>query len=214
MPDDRVPRGVPQHLVPEGETVVRVAHPSRIVLIPLILVAVLVTAVAIAWWYSNGSPLILYVGFLIDTVVFAFIAHQVLVLATTEYVLTDRRLVKQTGIVSKSSVDSWLDKVNNVEHRQSLWGRILGFGDVIVDTASETGTTVFPSISRPLEFKRSILEATQRYRESMRAGGAVTTTVAPPSPAQRLRELRQLLDDGLITPEEYEASRVRIVAEL
>lgn len=213
MTDARVPDGVPDHLVPEGETVVRVAHPTRVVLVPLILITVLVTAVSIGWWYSNGSPWILYLGFVLDTIAFAMIAQHVLRIATSEYILTNRRLVKQTGVFNKTSVDSWLDKVNNVEHRQTIWGRILGFGDVIVDTASETGTTVFPSISGPIEFKRAILEATQRYRESMR-GGPAPAAVTTVTPAQRLREIKALLDDGLITPEEYEASRRKIVAEL
>lgn len=214
MADDRVPPGVPEHLVPKGESVVRVAHPTRIVLLPFILITLLVTAVAIVAWYSNGSPLFLYVGFLIDTVMFVIIAQHVLRIATSEYVLTDRRIVKQTGIFNKASVDSWLDKVNNVEHRQSLWGRLLNFGDVIVDTASETGTTVFPSIANPLDFKRAILGATHDYRESMRPGFPSRPAPGQSSAAQRLRDLKALLDDGLITPEEYEASRTRIVAEL
>lgn len=213
MPEgSRVPTGIPEYLIPEGETVLRVAHPTRIVLAPLIIITVLVTVLAISFWYTTGDPIPLYLGFLIDTVLFVFIARRVLILATSEYVLTDRRLVKQTGIFSKASVDSWLDKVNNVEHRQSLWGRILGFGDVIVDTASETGTTVFPAIASPLSFKRAITDAAQRYRESMNRGAPAAA--GPLTASQRLRELKSLLDEGLLSATEYEESRRRIITEL
>lgn len=211
-----VPRGVPQYLVTEGETVLRVAHPTRIVLIPLIAITVLVTVVAIGFWYSTGSPLTLYVGFLVDTVLFALIGREALRLATSEYVLTDRRLIKQTGILNRNSVDSWLEKVNNVEHRQSLLGRMLGFGDVIVDTASETGTTVFPAIAAPLDFKRGIIDAVQAYRETMRGSSqqAISAPAPAASPAQKIRELKALLDDGLITTEEYETSRRRLLEQI
>lgn len=205
-----VPSGVPAHLVSPGESVVKVAHPTRLVVAPLILLSVVVTALAIWIWYDSGAPFVLYAGFIVDTILFAFIAREVLVLTTSEYVLTDRRIIKQTGILNKNSVDAWLEKVNNVEHRQSLLGRLAGYGDVIVDTASETGTTVFPSISAPLEFKRAIIDAVQGYRESTRHAPAP----AAPSAAQRLRELKALLDDGLISAEEYAASRQKLMSEL
>lgn len=210
-----VPPGVPSYLIADGETVLRVAQPTRIVLIPLILIAVLVTALAIVLWYNSGAPAALYAGFLIDTVLFFFIGKEAVRLATSEYVLTDRRIIKQTGILNRSSVDSWLEKVNNVEHRQTIWGRILGFGDVVVDTASETGSTVFPSINAPIEFKRAIIDAVQRYRErfTQAPAGYAPASVAP-SPAQRLRELKSLLDDGLISAEEYETARRRALEQL
>jgi uncharacterized membrane protein YdbT with pleckstrin-like domain len=129
-----------------------------------------------------------------------------------EYVLTSRRVIQQMGILTRRSVDSWLDKINNIEHRQTLWGRILGFGDVEVETASEQGIIRFASVSRPLELKNAIVSAMEQYRASSRS-----PLVAPapgPSGAERMRQLRALYDDGLISLEEYESKRRQLLQEL
>jgi uncharacterized membrane protein YdbT with pleckstrin-like domain len=108
-------------------------------------------------------------------------------------------------------MDSRLDKINNIEHRQTLWGRLLGFGDVEIDTASETGMAVYRNISRPLDFKRAIAAAAEQYRSAARAGFAAPVA---PSGADRLRQLKGLLDDGLISRDEYEEKRRQLLTEL
>ena len=81
------------------------------------------------------------------------------------------------GILARRSVDSRLDKISNVEHRQTLWGRLLDFGDVEIDTASEQGETVFRSIGHPLAFKNAILAAAEQYRSA----GRMPLAAAPPA---------------------------------
>jgi uncharacterized membrane protein YdbT with pleckstrin-like domain len=193
-------------LRPEEE-ILYTAHPTKITLVPLIVATVLLVAATILLWSNSGEFFILVAGFILVTIALIYLAVKLIVLASFDYVLTDRRVVKQTGIVNKSSVDSYLDKINNVEHRQTLWGRLLGYGDVVIDTASESGTTNFASIADPLSFKRAILEATDRYRAA-RSGG-----VRAISSAEKLRDLKALLDDGLISAEEYEATRKKLLEE-
>ena len=81
-----------------------------------------------------------------------------------EYILTDRRVVLQEGVLSVSSFDASLDKINNVYHNQSFMGRMLNYGDVGLETASESGTTAFEMPSRPVNFKNSIVRQRELYR--------------------------------------------------
>ena len=205
--------GIADQLQPEEEILYQ-AHVSRISLIPwgLLLAGFAIGAgVAQANAYTEAA-----IGLgAAAAVVLAVIGWKYYVLQSHEYILTSRRVVQQTGIFTRRSVDSQLEKLNNVEHVQTLWGRILGYGDVLIDTASETGTTVFRRISRPLEFKRAILGATEAYRAG-RAGRTVAAVATPaePSGAERMRQLKALLDDGLISPEEFEAKRRQILAEM
>ena len=120
-------------------------------------------------------------------------------------------MIQQIGVFNKKSMDAPLDKVNNVEHWQTLWGRILGYGDVEIDTASEHGATRFKDIARPLEFKNAIVGATEAYRSRRFAPAAST---AAPSGADRLRQLKSLLDDGLISQEEFEMKRRKLLEEI
>jgi uncharacterized membrane protein YdbT with pleckstrin-like domain len=135
-----------------------------------------------------------------------------MVLRSNEHVLTNRRMIQQTGIFNKRSMDAPLDKVNNVEHWQTLWGRLLGYGDVEIDTASEHGATRFHDISRPLEFKNAIVGAAEAYRSHRFA--PPPAAAAPSSGAERLRQLKALLDDGLISGEEYEVKRRKLLEEI
>lgn len=205
---------IEDHLQP-GEQIVYQAYVSRISLIPWGVLAVALAAGGVIAWQQTADPVIGGLAFLPALAVILLILGKLVVFRSHEYVLTDRRVIQQTGIVSKRSVDSRLDKVNNVEHQQTLWGRLLGYGDVWIDTASETGTTMFRQISDPLEFKRSILGAAEAYRSWSRT--PVAPVAAPPpkvSGAARLRELKALLDEGLISEAEFEAKRRELLTEL
>lgn len=199
-----------------GETIVFRAHPSRIGLVPPIALAVVIAAVGLVLYHQTGSPIAPLVAGVIVVVALISALAQLVRLRSNEYILTTHRLIEQYGILSKRSVDSYLSKINNVEHSQSLWGRLLGFGDVMVDTASKDGITVFPRIAHPIEFKRAILAACEAYRGAgpVSAMAGAVPGAAAPSGAERLRQLKKLLDDGLISQEEYEAKRKQLVSEL
>lgn len=206
---------VEDHLQP-GEEILYRAETSRISLAPhFVLLGVALVAAILAWSWAESIP-----GTIVALIVAALfgivLAWKNYVLRTNEYVLTNHRVIQQMGILNKRSVDSRLDKINNVEHQQSVWGRIFGFGDVMIDTASETGTAVFRNISRPLDFKRAIVAASEQYRAAGRLPGPVLAAAAPaaPSAADRLRDLKRLLDEGLVSQEEYEAKRRRLMEEL
>jgi uncharacterized membrane protein YdbT with pleckstrin-like domain len=209
--------GVEDHLQP-GETIVFRAHPTRIVLVPLIAAAVVAAGGGIAVYHATQNVVVLALAGVLVLVALGAALVTWVRLRSNEYILTTHRMIQQYGILSKRSVDSYLWKINNVEHRQSFWGRILGFGDVEIDTASQVGVTVFPRVAHPIEFKRAILSAAEAYRgggaPAAPAASTAPAALATPSSAERLRALKKLLDDGLISAEEYETKRKQLVAEL
>ena len=208
---------VDEQLQPEEEVLYR-AETTRISLLPRAALALLTAVGALVIWQAGYGPPAVAVALGVIALVLAVWALWGLVLLrSNEYVLTNRRLILQTGLLSKRSMDSRLDKVNNVEHRQTLWGRILGFGDLEIDTASETGAAIFPRISRPLDFKRAILVAVEEYRSHLvRPLVAAAPVPAVPSvpAAERIRQLKGLLDEGLISPQEFEAKRRQLLDEV
>lgn len=190
-----------------GEEIIYRAHASRIVIAPLALATGAIAIVAVILTMLMANPFILAGGGAAVALGLAGMAIEVMILRSREYVLTNRRVIAQTGIFSKKSTDAYLDKINNVEHQQSFWGRVLNFGTVEIDTASETGTTRFAMIEDPLGFKQQILAIAQQAR----LGGTATPA---PTGAARIRELKTLLDEGLITAEEYEAKRKELLVRL
>ncbi|HEX9942173.1 MAG TPA: PH domain-containing protein [Thermoanaerobaculia bacterium] len=194
-----------------GEEILYQARVTRLTLAPLMALLALALAVAAYAWFGMQSVPLALTALALAALVGLVLAWKLFVLRSYEYVLTNHRVIQSWGILSRQSMDSRLDKVNNIEHRQSLWGRLLNYGDVEIDTASETGAAVFRNISHPLEFKRAIIAAAEQYRS---AGRGYMPAPAGPSGAERLRQLKALLDDGLISRDEYEAKRQQLLSEL
>lgn len=206
--------GVLDQLQP-GEEVVYRAHVTRITLIPWVILIVLVIAAGIfaRQFTMGGTSVAIQIGSGAIALILGLVTlWKLVVLRSYEHVLTNRRMIQQIGVFQKRSMDAPLDKVNNVEHWQTLWGRILGYGDVEIDTASEHGATRFRNIARPLEFKNAIVGTAEAYR-SQRFGPAPAMQ-AGPSGAERLRQLKGLLDDGLISQEEFDSKRKKLMEEM
>jgi uncharacterized membrane protein YdbT with pleckstrin-like domain len=195
-----------------GEEMLFQARISKIALLPQIALAVLACTACFTFLYLSKTWAGWIAGLAIGLLGGGILLVKVIVLRSHEYVLTNKRIIRQTGIVAKNSIDTQLDKINNVEHRQSVWGRLLSYGDVEIDTASEHGCTRFAFISRPLAFKNAVLGAREHYRTGLAPG--VTVQATPLSGAERLRQLKKLLDEGLISEAEFQDRRKVLLAEL
>jgi len=199
----------------QGERILYRAYPSRVPLVPpLFLAAVAALAGLVAWNLSGQQQRwVLAVAGVVVGVALLWALARYVELAANQYVLTDRRLLRLRGIISQSSMDSYLDKINNVEHHQTFWGRLLGYGDVEIDTAAESGAEVFPRISQPLAFKRAVDAATIAFRNAP-SGQPAAAASSSSSGAERIRQLKRLLDDGLISPAEFEAKRKQLLDQI
>jgi uncharacterized membrane protein YdbT with pleckstrin-like domain len=127
-----------------------------------------------------------------------------------EYILTDRRVVLQEGVLSISSFDASLDKINNVYHNQSFLGRLLNYGNVGLETASEVGTTTFKLLSQPVSFKNSIVH----QRELYRMDSSLASRPLQPSIPQLLEELASLRDRSIITESEFQEKKRSLLQKI
>ena len=136
--------------------------------------------------------------------------------ANEEYIITNLRIVKQEGVLSKSSFDSPLEKVNNVFHQQSFFGRIWGYGNVGLETASEQGTTQFRYIPNPVEFKNTIIaqQQTNKAKPVYVTTTPGTTLSSGQDVPALLQKLGQLRDQGLITAEEFESKKRDLLSRM
>lgn len=204
--------GIEDHLQP-GEEILYRAHVTLLSLFPLTAMLVVVVAAGLFLWFGVGSVPGTVVAGAIALVLLLVLGWKYLNLRANQFLVTNHRVIRQTGLLSVSSMDSRLDKINNVEHRQTLWGRLLHYGDVEIDTASEVGKALFLSVSNPLGFKHAIVAAAENYRAGLRPASP-TPAASGPSGAERLRQLKALLDDGLISAEEFEAKRRELLSQL
>jgi uncharacterized membrane protein YdbT with pleckstrin-like domain len=182
-----------------GETVVMLARQHPLVLFRPVLLNIIVLALlsGLSYVARNAWLLAFYAVPLI------YLLWEFLVWRKREYILTDRRVVKQEGVLSISSFDAPLDKINNVFHQQTLMGRLFKYGEVGLETASEQGTTIFDFLSRPLEFKNCIVH----QRELCKADSNSIHRTPQSSIPQLLEELASLRDRNIISAAEFEEKK-------
>ena len=81
--------------------------------------------------------------------------YEWLKLHCTEIGVTNKRVIIKTGIISRQSEEMRIASIETVEIDQSVWGRILGFGDVRI-TGKGTSNLVLHRMAQPLDVKRKI----------------------------------------------------------
>ena len=106
--------------------------------------------------------LLLVIGVGLVFLIWAWIRYK-----TTEFAVTDRRIIAKTGLISRSTVELFLDKVEALHVDQSVPGRMLDFGTI---TIRGTGTTLEPirNISAPLELRKQFMQAADLYRQKVK----------------------------------------------
>src|SRR5690606_8324457 len=101
--------------------------------------------------------LIVFLPLAIPTLGIALLAalYEWIRLRSIEQGVTNRRVVRKTGIISRETEELRLGSIETVELRQSAWGRMLGYADVVLTGRGESAM-VFSRLARPIDAKRAI----------------------------------------------------------
>jgi uncharacterized membrane protein YdbT with pleckstrin-like domain len=140
-----------------------------------------------------------------------------------QYVVTDQRVIQLRGIFNKEVIDSSLDKINDVELRQSWLGRLFDFGTIEILTASDVGINQMRKLGHPLAFNRAMLEAKRNYAHGFgyldpQAVAAYTQPQTQPGSAgdlqQTLQKLADLRDQGLLSQAEFDDKKRELLSRV
>jgi membrane protein YdbS with pleckstrin-like domain len=132
-----------------------------------------------------------------------------------EFVVTNRRVMRKVGIFAREAEHAPIEKIQDVTLDQGVTARLLGYGTVILETASERGRIVFPDIARPEAFRNAIWgQSTVAAPPPAAPAVATPAAAAGPPAAQRLAELEDLRTRGLLSTEEYARKREEILKSL
>jgi uncharacterized membrane protein YdbT with pleckstrin-like domain len=210
----------PERLLSEDEELIYDLRPHWLTLVvPVLVTLVVMVAVGAAWVVMPAGdlqqPARLAVGVLGMVVLLITVVGRVLRWSTTHFVLTTERLIFRSGLVAKFGREIPLERINDVTFSQSLFERLIGAGDLLLESAGEHGQSRFSNIRDPetvqLEIYRQ-MEANDRRR----AGYATTqphpavadrTPTPPtrsPSALDDLERLADLRDRGAVTEEEFQ----------
>jgi uncharacterized membrane protein YdbT with pleckstrin-like domain len=187
----------------------------RPIVVSIILAALIVAAVIVLLAPTLGLSVI---GLVLLVLPLGRIIMVVLDWVNEEYIVTNRRIIQTEGVFNKRVADSSLEKVNDVVMSQSFWGRIWGYGEIEIMTASEIGVNKLHQVANPVRFKTTMLD----QKEAM-SDPDVAHRVnhgdpnLPPSRDEipdLIGELAALRDKGILTPEEFEKKKAELMGRM
>lgn len=150
-----------------GEQVIFEGHPSWRAILGFYIKGILVVAVIFALLLLLDAGTALAAGVLIGgsalVVLIGFIRR-----VATDYMITNRRLYIKHGIVSRDVQETKIERVQDVNYRQSVYQRLMQIGDVDFDTAAQDseGDFVFAGVSQPEKVTDRVHHATEPQHDS------------------------------------------------
>jgi uncharacterized membrane protein YdbT with pleckstrin-like domain len=207
----------PKNLLIPGEEVVLDLRPHWWFLTPralLSVAAILVGIVVLAqgWEGAGASTLNIILGVAILVALVWFLLR-LAKWATTEFVLTNKRVIYRYGVIGKNGKEIPLDKINTVFFDQTVFERMIGCGTVAMESAGESGKDSFTHIRKPSivqgEIYRQMEEDERKDHEAI--GNAARGGSSGLSVAEQLEKLHQLHRDGALSDAEYEAQKAKLL---
>jgi membrane protein YdbS with pleckstrin-like domain len=203
-----------------GETILYRAHYHWIIYRFSIVVLVLAGALGAAALYARraqageevGRPLGLLAAAFVVIALLSFLWRRFRS-SLDEFVVTNRRVIRRVGLWAREIQQAPLEKIQDITIEQGNAGRMLGYGTVILETASEKGMLTFPYLTAPESFRNHVwgqapAEASESASASAPPGAAFSSARA------RLEELENLRQRGLVSQEEYASKRQEILSNL
>jgi len=196
------------------------------------------------WWFIAKSVIVVVAAVIFGVVVLAIgLPDPVKVLAalvvlgslvwfldryarwvTIHFVLTSDRVIYRSGLVAKRGIEIPLENINAIHFEQRVFERLLGLGDLKIDSASIQGFSVFDDIQHPDKVQNEIylqMEANDQRRFRGMPGNQPGAPGAPAAPAppvlsvpEQLEKLSELRDRGVITDEEFQAKKTELLGRM
>lgn len=204
-------------LLGEGEMVVFASRQHWFILfarvvIEMVLLVLIIAAAIVSYqvWQPNGQLIAIAAG-IAGVLVLLSALRDLLRWTNEQFVITDRRVLQLEGVLSKNVLDSSLEKINDVELQQSLFGRMFDYGTIEILTASEEAINRMDNIAHPVQFKRAMQDARSRYdgygsrsRESQSRGDLPGL----------LEQLAALHAHGILSDAEFEAKKRDLLSRI
>ncbi len=213
----------PKDLLSEGEAVELDAHSHWASLVPRtiaggVMILVIGTISHVAGEHGWSWP---WVNRILAAAVVGWILWWALGFAawwTTEFVVTSNRVILRSGILARNNQEIPLARISSISTHQSVLERTLGFGTLVVESASRDGVTRFRDVAHVAKVAKLVRDV----RDGATAGGsgpapasAVGIGDGRPAPvdlAGQIERLAALHESGKLSDGEFQAAKSRLIA--
>jgi uncharacterized membrane protein YdbT with pleckstrin-like domain len=183
------------------------------------------------WWYMAeptaalvGSILLGVIALQADIAAIKFVCAVLLLFClgwfgiryakwtTTNFVVTSDRVIHRYGVVAKHGIEIPLERINTVFFNQSIFERLIGAGDLGIESAGERGAETFEDVRKPAIVQNEIYRQMEANSSRMYGGRQQPATqqsgLSIPEQIEKLDELRKR---GVISEQEFAAKKADLL---
>jgi uncharacterized membrane protein YdbT with pleckstrin-like domain len=164
--------GFPENILDDGEAVVQNLRPHwRRIVFPILL---LIIVVGVASYLLNlhsvkDHKALMWLVIAVAVVILVWLcARPILVWLSTRYVLTNRRVLMRSGVLSRSGRDVPLTRVNDVSFQRTLIERMFGSGTLTIESAGERGQVLLKDVPHVEAVQRDIYRLVEDEAQRLR----------------------------------------------
>jgi uncharacterized membrane protein YdbT with pleckstrin-like domain len=207
----------PRRLLIPDEQLVLDLRPHPIALV-MPAVVTIVGFVAASWLTAKTdvADWVWWVLFLILLVLYPL--PKLIAWLTSNFAVTSDRVIHRQGFIAKRSMEIPLEAINDVRFEQGILDRMVGAGTLVISSASEFGRNTFDDIRHPEAVQKVIYEQGESNKKRMYQGSAAGQGPPPPPPAApsattELERLARLRADGVLSEEEFQVQKAKILGQ-
>ena len=186
----------------------------KVVFIPALVTLLLLIVLAATVSFTPWGWLEILLALLLLAALIWFVIRPAVDWWVTRYVLTTERLMTRKGLIAQSGIEIPLERITNVNFSQTFWERLLGAGDLLVESAGTTGQSRFANIPRPDNFASVLYNVREQRTLALQSGSAAASEAASDDAIDKMRRLKELHREGVISEGEYEEKRRKLLDEI
>lgn len=189
------------------------------------------------WWFFAKSAAVLAVVFVVAVVTtlkdwndvlkmiagagllvtLVWFVQRYIAWVSTHFVLTSDRVIFRSGIIAKSGMEIPLERINTIFFRQRIFERMLGLGDLEIESASKDGAQLFDDIKNPSAVQNEIYQQMERNSNKQAdriSGGINRAQGAGESIPDQIAKLSALRDQGVLTEAEFQTKKAELLGRM
>jgi uncharacterized membrane protein YdbT with pleckstrin-like domain len=144
---------------------------------------------------------------------------------STHFVLTSDRVIYRSGIIAKQGIEIPLERINTIFFNQRIFERILGLGDLEIESASKEGSQRFDDIRQPDAVQNEIYQQIEANEIKMadRISGGINIAHAAQAASQQaphqsipeqIEHLARLRDQGVLSEDEFQLKKAELLGRM
>lgn len=203
---------LPKKLLNAGETLVVDSRPhwwyfSKNALALLVSVGLLVAF----GLKSDAKDAVRYITGALTLVSLLWFVARYLKWMTTNFAVSNNRVIFRQGVIAKKGVEIPLDRVNTIFFNQGIFERMIGAGDLVIESAGTSGHEKFTDIRKPAQVQNTIHRLMEEEQDAHTGRTTVERDLSIPEQIDKLDDLRKR---GVITDDDFAAKKSQLLEKM